>query len=699
VTFLLSTGRPAERYLTGLVSSLIVPLGPGAQIVTGDKMARVAMIIVAVALTGCSLVNPYVFPEGSQAEKFRAKTVPMDVALEYSATAKDRYREALRDQARLQSWLALGLIPLSAAAIGLGATGGSPHAVLALGLTGASAFGAGVWLSNKPRQLAYVAGIKAVTCAEDAVAPLDVSGTVRNELDTNVKALGTELPILQTATDKVAALAAAAAAEAKAVQSKKPVLAGTADALGALASAARDEVDVARSLASSAREARSSGVALQRVLDGAGRELVNAVNKIADAVDGLITETQRDPQTLTTIISGLGGAFKSFTTVPEGLKGTSPAGQAPKSRPEGDVNVKELLTPDEQTQRDALVARTKELNDALTSLRASVTTVGRARQIVADHVNSILNDTPVQKLKSCGVNAGDLVTALTVEPAQPIHVKKSAATSFTIKGGLSPYGASLVSGAAGLTVTQAAVFSPAVNVVTTKDTPAGSYVVNVSDGAGHQLSVTLIVDAGDAPATGQGAAASDDLQAFLDAMAKKPTVTVNMIPFTVKDAKLSDDKQSVLVTVEVGAVPRDAVIAGPMNADVAKTLRDKFGPKLPEAGAVRIVNTKDLEKDALEKKKVEAQGLAACKEPDLRGPVMDEPAFSSLADTERRKIQSALCLSGNAVDGRWGRITKGKLILYQCQQGRTPDGKLDAPSIKELREATETSIADRCGKH
>jgi hypothetical protein len=663
-------------------------------------MARVVAMIVALVLAGCSLVNPHVFPDRPKPEELRAKVIPMDTALRYSLEAKDKYRGALRDQATLQSLLGIGLIPLSAAAIGLGATGGSPEAILALGLAGTSAFGTGAWLLNKPRQLAYVAGIKAVTCAEEAVAPLDVSADVRKELNANVRLLATQLPRLEDAANRAASAAGVGEALAKAVTSKHAVLVGQAAALLSLTKSATAEVEAARSLVASAQEARTSGVALQRTLDGAGRQLVIAVDKIADTVDGLIAETQRDPQALTTIISGLGSAYATFTTVPEGVKIQKPEKGEPKITPETEVRSKEALTAEEQTQLSAIEAAARELNAALRDLRPAVTAVRTARRIVADHVNSVLQDTPIVKLRACGVTAGDLVTALTVEPAQPIHVKKATATSFTIKGGLSPYGVGLVAAAPGLTVTQAGVFAPAVNVVTTAETPPGEYVINVTDGANHHLPVKLVVDPGEAPAAGAASKPpAGALESFVAAMkaTPSPSVTVGKIPFTATDAKLNDARTFAMVTVDVGAVPKGAEISDDIAAGVAEELRARHGPTLAK-GAVRIDNADDLSAAKLAAKAAASpEAAVACREPNLAGPIPDEPAFSRRPDADRAKIQAALCLSGNAVDGAWGRITKGRLMLYQCQQRREPDGALDPKSLTELLDASRASIAQRCG--
>jgi len=50
--------------------------------------------------------------------------------------------------------LAIGLIPLMSAVMGLGITGASPKAVIVTSLTGVAGHGAGLWLYSKPYQRA-----------------------------------------------------------------------------------------------------------------------------------------------------------------------------------------------------------------------------------------------------------------------------------------------------------------------------------------------------------------------------------------------------------------------------------------------------------------------------------------------------------------------------------------------------------------
>src|SRR5438094_201999 len=56
-------------------------------------------------------------------------------------------------------------------------------------------YGVGTWLINKPRQAAYVAGIKAVSCAVDAVEPLGEINIA--SLHASLTTLETGIPALQ----------------------------------------------------------------------------------------------------------------------------------------------------------------------------------------------------------------------------------------------------------------------------------------------------------------------------------------------------------------------------------------------------------------------------------------------------------------------------------------------------------------------
>jgi len=260
---------------------------------------------------------------------------------------------------------------------------------------------------------------------------------------------------------------------------------------------ARTELANAKSLVTSADTAYTSGNELKQVEDALGRRLAIAVDKIVDTVDGIIVETQRDPQALSAIISGLGATYKAFTTVPETLKVVPPGPPpAPQTATLG-------LTDQQKRTLEEMKPIYAELTDALKKLRDDVIELSRARRAVAVMVNTVGKDAPLKALESCGVKSGDIVTGLTIDPAGPFEVAKSSTVGFVAKGGMSPYSATVKGPSDGVIVTQPAPFSPAFNVTASKEAQAGTYVVNVFDGSGQIKRVEIVVKDGDRPATGR----------------------------------------------------------------------------------------------------------------------------------------------------------------------------------------------------
>lgn len=664
-------------------------------------MTRLAVILLTlVSFVGCSLVDPFVTRglrpgqprDNSKPAAAPSTTVTVSIgeAFEYAELVKDRYRDALRDHALLQSWLGIGLIPLTAAAIGVGARGGAPNAVLGMGLGGASALGVGTWLYNKPHQLAWVAGLKAVTCAEDAMAPLNLPGSTETMLDTDIKRLRIAL---QTLDEKVATLETEAD-KAKAVReganTNRPEIAGAIRSLESLEVSARAELKEVPAERVTAEAALTNGAELQQVLRVAGGRLVVAVSKITDEVDGIVVDTQRDPQALATVIAGLGSSYRTLTAVPEGI--------APQVAKEKSLK-QDLTVPQSKILRAApgeaekappseLDTRRAGLAAALQSVREEEAKTASARREVSNLVNSVVKDTPIDKLKGCGVTAGDLKTALSVDPADPYEITKPGIVSFTMKGGLPPYGAALAGGLAGLSVAQSAPFSPAVNVVATKDTPEGQFAVVVSDTSGQTKTVRVKVNAGDGKQDSGDpkSTATAALNQFAEKLTKEqPPISVSGVTTKVTKAEVSGDR--VVVSIDEPKVASNAVVDNVFSNVVKEDLWKNHGGeelKIPkEKIAFDNSSLKMLNKDELDKKKARPQSRR----------LDQDPQFSTLDLGQRQKVQTVLCLTGNEVDGQWGPITKGKVLLYQRRAGLPKqDGVLTKDLVDKLLSLNETQI-------
>ena len=671
-------------------------------------MGRLLVIVVIiVSMTGCSFVNPFVtrdvsvpgaWPPPKEPRTTTPGKIPtLEEAYIYAADVKYAYRSAVRDQAKLETLLALGLIPLTAAAMGLGASGGAPEVVLALGFAGAAALGLGTWFSSRPRQLAWIAGLKGVTCAEDAMAPLNVPAAVSEDLSRQVAALSNALRDLEVASARLETEADHAKAMRAGADTSGAAMERAIIALKSLEDAARAELRDTRTGVSGAEATLRTGRELEQTLRTAGRKLVVAVSKITDEVDRLVVETARDPAALANVISGLGGTFRTITTVPEGVARTEAKEAAAAKPPPTPQSVREG-TPDER-QLLAIASRRDAIAVALNEVRVHLARVAAARRPVGDIVNSIVKDTPFDKLKHCGVDVGDLVTALTVDPAPPFVLGKPGSIAFTIKGGLPPYGIGVAAGPGGLNVAAAGPFSPVIMATATKDTPDGEFAIEVRDSKNQSKLVTVKVETkpGEPPAGERSGGTPGATDALTQLAAKldrdKPEIEAQGVTVKITGAKIAANR----VVVSLGE-PR--VAPGANTDGVPRAIRDKIhAVHAKDLGIapdqIRLEDQAPLEKDVLEAR---TQPQSACEPVRLGGPVKPDPFFTSLPEGDRKRLQAAVCLVGDQLDGIWGPITKGRVIQYQCSQ-RLPrqDGTLTPDLVDQLLKMDASAIRKRCG--
>jgi hypothetical protein len=663
----------------------------------------VVIVVVIVSMTGCSLANPFVTrdltvpgappPPKEPRASTPGKIPTLEEAYVYSADVKHAYRGAVRDQAKLEALLALGLIPLTAAAMGLGATGTAPDAVLALGFAGAAALGIGTWFSNRPRQLAWIAGLKAVTCAEDAMAPLNVPAALSEDLSRHATALGNALRDLEEASARLETEADHAKALRVGTDTSVRPMERAVSALRSLEEAARAELKDTQTVIAGAETTLRNGRELEQTLRTAGRKLVVAVSKITDEVDRLIVESARDPAALANVISGLGGTYRTITTVPEGIARTgakdaaaarAPIPQAAPDGPGDRAKLEEIAT-----RRDALAA-------ALNDVRVQVARVAAARRPVADIVNSVVKDTPFDKLKSCGVEAGDLITAIAVDPAPPFVITKPGSVVFTIKGGLPPYGAGLASGPGGLSVAPAGPFSPVITASATKDTPDGDFAIEVRDSKNQSKLVTVKVESkpGEAPAgertTSPPADALTQLAAKLNR--DKPEVEAQGVKVPITGAKLSAKGDRVIVAI---GEPRPGPDA--KTERLTEAVRNKVIEEHAQGLGVKPEQVGFENADALVALGDRPAPQSACEPVRLSGRVSPDPVFNGLSEIDRRRVQAAVCLVGKQVDGLWGPITKGKVMEYQCRRKLPQDGVLTKDLAEELLTLRAGAIQRHCG--
>ena len=119
--------------------------------------------------------------------------------------------------------------------------------------------------------------------------------------------------------------------------SQRPPVADVRSSLSVLEAVARAELVDAKAEVAAAESALKSGMELKQTLDEAGGQVVTAIARITDEVDAIVVETQRDPESLATLIAGLGTMYGKLTTVPEALapRDAKPAVPGPPRRKGG----------------------------------------------------------------------------------------------------------------------------------------------------------------------------------------------------------------------------------------------------------------------------------------------------------------------------------------------------------------------------
>jgi hypothetical protein len=414
------------------------------------QVSRVLFSTFFLVTSSCStMINPHV-EIGARPDSY---PVPLNKAINYANKGKDKYAEALGEQAEFNSYLGIGLTALGAAALGLGVTGGGATAITVLGLTGASAYGVGSFLENKPRQRAYILGYNAINCAVDAVLPLNVRPSTGYDNFSNALY---NLPAGEGLLSHIENTEKAISN----VKQIKPVTVAISRSISA-----------AESLVETAKIAYANGVSLDLKINNSGNALTTSVDRIVGQVNDSINTNQADLQSIMTIIGGLGGMYSQFTTVPQSMSPASDVASLSGSGPQSkDISLHELLN--------------------------SVAKLSRTTQVVTAFVNAIVAEKPIEQLKLCGVDPEDIASSIEIDPAGVIEFiqGKGGSEGRIIRGGNSPYSVTIASSVAnGISVKQSIPFAPLFVVEASKDAVPGDYALYVTDGSGHSKFVTVKV--------------------------------------------------------------------------------------------------------------------------------------------------------------------------------------------------------------
>lgn len=440
-------------------------------------MRKLQIVLLTFAISGCALLNPHVVPDDlddSGTPACPAHTMDLDTALVCAYAWSNTYRGALSSQAKLRTWSGVTLIALSGLALGYGITDGSGDTLTWLGIAGGVGYGASNWLANKPAQLAYLAGMKAISCAVTIVEPLSYMPYKGSNFSTKIDVLNAAI----SNTERHFLTAVNARSEYKENGGDTEVLAS-----------ADTQISAARLVISNAGQAHTGGVALLGKESGAGQALINTVQRISYEVDGIIVQSLPSLQALPGVIDGLAGAAGMITHQPASsfeLPGTK------------------LPTPkaELQTQNTLLQNSRASLETALLELNKSVGELRMASRPIEDNLAAAGKMTQFETLKGCGVDEEKLAPALSVSPSE-LQVGNSAAANrrLIVSGGRAPYMVELLeSPVENLEVSQPVPFGPRVLVEVKAGVISSKYTIHITDATGASVQANLVINSTDANA-------------------------------------------------------------------------------------------------------------------------------------------------------------------------------------------------------
>jgi hypothetical protein len=134
--------------------------------------------LLFVLNSGCaSMYNPLAPSfSGEEHQTIKGCKTPdsYNEGMECAHDVREAYLKAAVENALFSDRLATLLIPASAAALGLGISGGSTNAILGLSLGTATGVGLGSWFSSQPRREAFGLGAEAISCVIKVSTSLNV---------------------------------------------------------------------------------------------------------------------------------------------------------------------------------------------------------------------------------------------------------------------------------------------------------------------------------------------------------------------------------------------------------------------------------------------------------------------------------------------------------------------------------------------
>lgn len=620
----------------------------------------------ALALAGCA--SPYV-TNSPPSTTVQYAPATLSYALAYSRSQHDLYRAKVVELGDSERILSNGLITLGGALVWLAAAGGHPHAVRNLTVGGGTAYTLGVFNNDKRRAVIYVAGMRALECANDVVAPLNLPDPV-------VGNLTQQRTSLDTLGDTVASNMATVTKQMMLVGQQVP-------AAETSLAAARDSLAAAQQATDRATQAGVAADALLARQGKAGELLMNAVARIDALVLDDLRGTEGSIQAVPGILTDLAKNAAMFGALAQPPQPASTDTTTTAEGPHGrEVRAQESTQTRGADTKNALNA----LADAVANLKKSSAQLDARAQRLSGVVGEIQQGVQLDRLKSCNVEG--VVTTMSVTPQVLTFTEKTADTQMiVVRGGKLDYSAGFTQSThPGIDIQARSPFlrSDVIAVESKADlgaTPA-SYQIMVRDASDQVQFVTVKIQpasGGSTPPAGDGGASANADLGKSEIRKRSPLQVASGATVIFKSVDAADGNYTVTYEAQGGA----------------KVAHDEVEKAL--ANDTELVNA--IGKDA---KIAAIDASGAAESPHARTVRSHGVAAASLTREQVSAIQRNLCMDEASIDGRWGMRTQAALLRDRKRRKDAgdkdvPQGLLKNAEAAQILARTQTETARICG--
>jgi hypothetical protein len=621
----------------------------GSQVKAHRVSARVVATVLILALAGCA-GSPIVRWELPQ--KAEVPDYSLAYGMTYANRAREAYRDAIRRDAEAAQSLSSGLITLGAAIAGLAAFKAHRDAVVGTGLVGGTALALGNWNLSKQRMLIYQAGVSGINCAIEAVLPLYIG-------DEDLKSMARAVDSVDGHVDRVtrAIDALSAAIGNPAVAAEKP--------------AAEQLIREAQALVASSRASALSARQFMRATRQAGPALVAAVDRISGAVDKAVLENLPDLSALPQAVSGLAGLAGSF---------------APGSGVEAHIGaaLKRVAAAQSAIEKDGARPAAALIAAPLDNLRKAAAALGAAAATLTAQLAGYDTSANTARLAGCGLTGIDAALKVTQSRVE-LKPGIESTTLVRVSGGSSAvYSGAFLRQTEGLSVRNPLPGDRTFAIVTTKAlSQTGEYPLLISDAAGREVTVTVVVDkaggSGDGGTSGSGAAgdaksAATALVTWLNAQSGAD-VTVDGVKVVFKKAAVSGDGG---VDIVVACAPPPKL----QETDIVEQFVKDYQERAPQIAAARSHKVRFV---------LKPEGESCLKTGTAQSALVvgSARAAAALSASDIQGVQRSLCLPEADVAHKvWGPKSRAALKEWRLKSGR------QAGSLQQLTPEEFALLAD-----